>query len=292
MRAIKQNPQKTISKRGEKEAKSLRRRRLVKSTIRVISVLGISIATVGSIYLWQSGSVETWFNNAETKVEDSLIDAGLTVEEIYIEGELQTTGEEIDATLNISLGDPLLAIDINAIKERIEILEWIKTATITRKLPDTLVVNVIEHQPAALWQIDNKLWLLSDEGFKITDKQLEYFSDLPMISGAGADRELENLLIIVKNGNDLFNRVETASWVGGRRWDLILNNGIKIMLPEYEMKNAWVNLLKFEKSEQLLARNILAVDFRVKGKTVVRLTPDEADRRRLMAKTSGKGEDI
>jgi len=292
MRAIKPTNKNTVSKRGEKEAKSLRRRRLLKTTVRFISVVGICIATIGSIYLWQSGLVTAWFNKAETKVEDSLVDAGLTVEQIYVGGELQTTRDEIDTALSISIGEPLLAIDIKAIKERIEILEWIKTATITRKLPDTLVVNVKEHQPAALWQIDNKLWLLSDEGINITDKQLEYFSDLPMISGAGADLELESLLHTVTKGSDLFNRVETASWVGGRRWDLILKNGVKIMLPEEEMKDAWGNLIEFEQSEHLLARNILAVDFRVKGKTVVRLTPEEADRRRLMAKTSGEGEDI
>ena len=64
------------------------------------------------------------------------------------------------------------------------------------------------------------------------------------------------------------------------------------MLPELEMADAWSELFELNQSEKLLSKNILAVDFRVKGKTVVRLTPEEADRRRLMAKTSGKGKDI
>ena len=64
------------------------------------------------------------------------------------------------------------------------------------------------------------------------------------------------------------------------------------MLPEEELTTAWQSLAEFEQQEQLLARNILAVDFRVKDKTVVRLTPQEAARRRLLAKTSGKGENI
>ena len=73
---------------------------------------------------------------------------------------------------------------------------------------------------------------------------------------------------------------------------MFLKNGIKIMLPEHGLAEAWQNLSEFEKQEQLLARNILAVDFRIKDKTVVRLTPEEAERRRLLAKTSGKGEKI
>ena len=73
---------------------------------------------------------------------------------------------------------------------------------------------------------------------------------------------------------------------------MILKNGIKILLPEQEIITAWESLVAFEQNEKLLARNILAVDFRIKDKTVVRLTPEEAARRRLIAKTSGKGEEI
>ncbi|MDG1859221.1 MAG: hypothetical protein P8I94_08960, partial [Emcibacteraceae bacterium] len=65
-----------------------------------------------------------------------------------------------------------------------------------------------------------------------------------------------------------------------------------IMLPEQDISIAWESLVEFERTEKLLARNVLAVDFRIKDKTVVRLTPEEAARRRLMAKTSGKGEEI
>ena len=64
------------------------------------------------------------------------------------------------------------------------------------------------------------------------------------------------------------------------------------MLPELELADAWQKLARFDEEQHLLARNILAVDFRIKDKTVVRLTPEEAARRRLLAKTSGEGEKI
>ncbi|MBT6328349.1 MAG: FtsQ-type POTRA domain-containing protein, partial [Kordiimonadaceae bacterium] len=209
-----------------------------------------------------------------------------------IEGEFFIVESDVEGAANITMGDPLLGVDISAIKDRVEQLTWVKRATISRTLPDELVINITEHQPAALWQVDNKLWIISDEGIQISDQQLEYFTSLPMISGVGADGELENLLTAVSSSNALFEMVETASWVGSRRWDLILKNGIKIMLPEEEIAYAWKNLTDFESSEKLLARNILAVDFRIKDKTVVRLTPEEAERRRLLAKTGGVGEEI
>jgi cell division protein FtsQ len=294
MRAVKDKviDPKTPSRRGELEAISLRRRRLINSVVRGVSVMGICLAVVTSLYLWRSGQFEVWLNSAENQVEDGLVNAGLTVDKIIIEGELQTLEEEIEEASGVNIGEPLLTTNIKAIKDQVEQLSWVKTAKVTRRLPDGVLINVLEHVPAALWQVDNKLWVLSDEGVQITDHKLEYFADLPMISGAGADQHLEDLLLVVTKNNELFNRVETASWIGGRRWDLILKNGIKIMLPEQEIITAWQSLVEFERLEKLLARNILAVDFRIKDKTVVRLTPEEAARRRLMAKTSGKGEEI
>lgn len=294
MRAVRDDVKynKLSGRRGEQEAKNLKRRRLLNSIIRGLSMTAVCFFVILSLYLWRSGQITTWINNAENKVEDSLVDAGITVDQIIIEGEFQTPKEVIYEASGVTIGEPLLATNIKAIKDQVEQLTWIKAATITRRLPDGVLISVQEHRPAALWQLDNKLWVLSDEGVRITDLGLEAFADLPMISGVGADQELKALLNAIAQNTDLFNRVETASWIGGRRWDLILKNGIKIMLPEENMNEAWRNLIEFERNEKLLARNILAVDFRIKNKTVVRLTPEEAARRRLMAKTSGKGEEI
>ncbi|MDA9770971.1 FtsQ-type POTRA domain-containing protein [Emcibacteraceae bacterium] len=294
MRAVRDDVKynKPSGRRGEQEAKNLKRRRLLNSVLRGLSITAVCLVVILSLYLWRSGQITTWINSAENKVEDSLVDAGITVDQIIIEGAFQTPKEVIYEASGVTIGEPLLATNINAIKDQVEQLTWIKVATISRRLPDGVLISVEEHRPAALWQLDNKLWVLSDEGVRITDLGLEAFADLPMISGIGADQALERLLNAVSQNIDLFNRVETASWIGGRRWDLILKNGIKIMLPEEDMNEAWQNLIEFERDEKLLARNILAVDFRIKDKTVVRLTPEEAARRRLIAKTSGKGEEI
>ena len=280
------------ARRGEKEAISLRRRRMFKSAMKMITVSGICVVVITSIYIWRSGVLEAWIGNAEGKVKETLVEAGLVVEAVKVSGIGNVDKETVAKLADIKLGDPLLSQDINAIIERIESHKWINKAAVRRELSGEILINVLEHQPAALWQVENKLWVVSDEGIQIDDENLEYFADLPMISGIGAEKKLENLIVNISSDLALFERVETASWVGGRRWDLILKNGIKIMLPEQDVAFAWQNLTAFVREEQLLARNILAVDFRVKDKTVVRLTPEEAERRRLLAKTSGKGEEI
>ncbi|MDG1859220.1 MAG: FtsQ-type POTRA domain-containing protein, partial [Emcibacteraceae bacterium] len=179
MRAIKDNKsdKKTPARRGEQEAISLRRRRLVKSIVRGVSVMGVCVALVTSLYLWRSGQFESWLNSAENKVGDGLVNAGLTVDRIIIEGELQTPEAEIEEASGIEVGVPLLSTNIQAIKDQVEQLSWVKTAIVTRRLPDGVLINVLEHVPAALWQVENKLWVLSDEGVQITDQRLEYFAD-------------------------------------------------------------------------------------------------------------------
>lgn len=294
MRAVKESPSvmNRSVRRGEKEAISLRRRRLFKSVMKMITVTGICVVFISSIYIWRSGALEAWIGSAEGKVKETLVEAGLVVEAVKISGTQFVDEETINALADIKLGDPLLSQDINAIIERLESYKWINKAVVRRELSGEILINVLEHQPAALWQVDNKLWVVSDEGIQIDDENLEYFADLPMISGVGAENKLENLIAAISTNMMLFELVETASWVGGRRWDLILKNGIKIMLPEQDVALAWQNLTAFVRDDQLLARNILAIDFRVKDKTVIRLTPEEAERRRLLAKTSGKGEEI
>ncbi|HRW29768.1 MAG: FtsQ-type POTRA domain-containing protein [Alphaproteobacteria bacterium] len=295
MRALKENmlgPKKMAARRGEKEAISLRRRRIVKSVTRAVTATGICFSIIMSIYLWRSGMISVWLGTAEGKVQKTLVSAGLVVDVVKVAGEKYISEKQVLDAANITIGDALLTQDIDAVIERIEQLKWIKKATVRREFSGEILIRVYEHQPAALWQVDNKLWVVSDEGVQIDDENLENFAQLPMISGVGAEKVLGELITAVSSNADLFDRVETATWVGGRRWDLFLKNGIKIMLPEHGLAEAWQNLSEFEKQEQLLARNILAVDFRIKDKTVVRLTPEEAERRRLLAKTSGKGEKI
>lgn len=294
MRAIKPNFKKPKGalKRGEKEAISLIRRRRLRTAFNIMSVSAVCLLIISSLYLWRDGTITKWVNTSEQSMEKLLVDAGLVVEAIDVVGEQVAYENDILLAAGISKGDALLALDIEATVGRIENLTWVKEAAIRRDFSGDVIIHVEEHNPAALWQVDNKLWVVSDEGVQITDLQLEYFAHLPMISGVGAEKELEMLIGAISSNETLFERVETATWVGGRRWDLILKNGIKIMMPETELAQAWQNLSELEQTEQLLARNILAVDFRVKDKTVVRLTPEEADRRRLLAKTSGKGEEI
>jgi cell division protein FtsQ len=74
-------------------------------------------------------------------------------------------------------------------------------------------------------------------------------------------------------------RVKAYVWISGRRWDLHMDNGVVVKLPEDGIDQALATLSKFDKEHQLLERDIAAVDLRLADRTAIQLTPEAAIRR-------------
>ena len=67
--------------------------------------------------------------------------------------------------------------------------------------------------------------------------------------------------------------------VAERRWDLRLENGITIRLPEIGEDAAIAEVLRLDREDGLLSRDIAAVDLRLEDRLVIRLTPEALERR-------------
>jgi cell division protein FtsQ len=68
-------------------------------------------------------------------------------------------------------------------------------------------------------------------------------------------------------------QLASATWVGGRRWDLNFQSGETVALPEgeEEARTALVHFAKMDKSNGLLGRGMVRFDLRIPGKMIVRL---------------------
>ena len=71
-------------------------------------------------------------------------------------------------------------------------------------------------------------------------------------------------------------RVRAAVWVGGRRWNLRLDDGIDIRLPEENPLFAWTRLATLERDRKLLSQDVIAVDLRIRDRVVVRRRGESA----------------
>jgi cell division protein FtsQ len=128
-----------------------------------------------------------------------------------------------------SMAMPL--VDVAAIRARLLHYGWVKDARVSRRLPDTLVIDIVERQPAALWQDEQKLSLIDSEGVVLDRVPISAMPDLPLLIGPGANAQSRNLEALLADVPSLRPQLESASWVGKRRWDLNFQTG-ETVAPE------------------------------------------------------------
>ena len=211
-------------------------------------------------------------------VPNRLIDAtaalDFRVADIRVEGRATTDRETILDALGARPGTPILAVDPVRAKQQLEALPWVRSALIERRLPDTLYVRLVEREPLALWQHAGKIELIDHAGAVIPVTRLDRFAKLPLVVGEDAASHAAELLAMLASEPELARRVTAAVRVGGRRWNLRIDNVIDVLLPADEPAAAWGDLARLQRSSAILKRDVLTIDMRLPDRLVVRVAPE------------------
>jgi len=242
--------------------------RWVKRGLKVGTLL---IATgIVSIY-WRSGQLEAALNRVGSDAIVVSAKFGFRVEQVDVIGRDQTDPKALLAAAGLKRGDPILMFSPEAARQRIEGLPWVASAAVERRLPDTVAITIIERRPIALWQHNEKISLIDSAGANLGTVAIETAPPLPLVVGGDAPSHASELLGLLAEHPDIEKRVQASSWIGSRRWDLKLDNGIEVRLPEVGVAEALRQLAEAEASSRLLERDVAAIDLRLAGKMVVRL---------------------
>ena len=185
-----------------------------------------------------------------------------------VNAELQRAADEAG-----SAKAPQPLVDVGAIRRQLLQFGWVKDARVSRRLPDTLVIDIVERTPSALWQSKGQLALIDREGVVLDRVPITKMPDLPLLIGPGANAHSEELDRLMGSVPSLQPQLASATWVGGRRWDLNFQSGETIALPEGEQASsaALQRFAKVDRSSGLLGRGIVRFDLRIPGKMIVRL---------------------
>jgi len=171
-------------------------------------------------------------------------------------------------------------VDVAAIRGRLLQFGWVKDARVSRRLPDTLVIDIVERRPAALWQDKQRLALIDSEGVVLDRVRVDQMPDLPLLIGPGANDRARELDRLMNGVPTLKPQLASATWIGNRRWDLAFQTGETVALPEGEgaARRALVKFAKVDRSAGLLGRGLVRFDLRKPGQMTVRLprAPGEA----------------
>jgi len=164
-------------------------------------------------------------------------------------------------------------VDLEEIRQNIIKNGWVEDVRVTRRLPDRLIVEVVEREPTAVWQHDGKYSLIDSNGIVLEDVAKPNILGLPLISGAGANEKMQKLDVLLDEAPALKPQVIGAKWVGNRRWDIFFKTGETLSLPEGD-KIAAAALLNFARMDgvrRLLGQDIIRFDFRDPKRAYLRL---------------------
>jgi cell division protein FtsQ len=159
---------------------------------------------------------------------------------------------------------PQALVNVAEIRQRLLQYGWVKDARVSRRLPDSLVIDIVERRPAALWQNEGRLALIDAEGVVLDRVPVDKMPDLPLLIGPGANGQEQQLSRLMASVPTLKPQLTSAKWVGLRRWDLSFQSGEVVMLPEGE-SDAAAALIKFAQTDRasgLLGRGFRHFDLR------------------------------
>lgn len=191
-----------------------------------------------------------------------------------VEGCSKDLAEAVRARLGLNLPQSSFDLDLAAIRSRIEELDAVKSAELRVRSGGILQVLVTEREPVAVWRTAEGLTLVDDTGHRVAGLYARSDRpDLPLIAGQGADRATAEALQIFAAAGPLLPRVRGLTRVGERRWDLVLDRDQRILLPAEHPVRALERLLALDHAQDILSRDLVALDLRLDSRPTLRLTP-------------------
>lgn len=260
---------KTTEKRGQPRKRPVpawRSRRVI------AGVMAVFIAVLGGAgyWAWENGRIQRTADAAYDALINASAKRGLVVNEVLVSGRHETDRAALLNAVGLVRGTPILDFNVAALRARIEDLPWVRTASVRRALPDTVVVDVVERRPLALWQKDGAFHLIDHDGKVIRDPNINRFGDLLVVVGSGAPNHAAELIEVLDSQPDLKRRVKAAAWVGDRRWNVRFDNGTDVRMPEGDTAAAWLRLAEYERSHRVLGRDVRVLDLRLPDRMILR----------------------
>lgn len=198
-----------------------------------------------------------------------LVVVGFGIDDVTIEGQREVS--QIDVLAKLELAGSLIAFDVEEAQQRVEELPWVSAAIVRKYYPDKLAVHITERQPFALWQRDGEVFVIDRSGVEIELLEDSRFAKLPFMVGGGANATAPQILSDLLTQPEIAAQMRAAVFVAGRRWDLHLNDGITVKLPEGDVPAALAQLVSLDVKHQLLQRDVTVIDLRLPDRITVRL---------------------
>ena len=182
-------------------------------------------------------------------------------------------------------------VDLESLRQELLGLSWVKDARVSRQLPDTLVIDIVERQPHAVLRKADRFVLIDDTGHELETVARGRAQGKLIVSGMGAGQQVVALSHLLDAAPGLKPRVQEAEWIGNRRWNITFKTGQVLALPEGdpESAGALVSFARLDGTNRLLGGKVTIFDMRAGDRIYLRIPGREAEQAALAASAVRKG---
>jgi len=208
-----------------------------------------------------------------------------------IDGAGPDLAEDIREVVGLDFPVSSFDLDLNELRELIAGLDPVRTAEVRIRPGGILQVDVVERQPVVVWRTRDGLELLDETGAHVANLAARAErADLPLITGDGADGHVAEALALIAAARPLGGRLRGLVRMGERRWDVVLDRDQRILLPEDNPVQALERVLALAEVQDLLERDVVAVDMRLASRPTLRMTPAAVEEWWRIRKINGSGQ--
>ncbi len=240
--------------------------RMFRKPILLMSLGLVLFALIAALFA--SGIIGRTIHGVNDTLDAIVADAGFGISEIHLAGNGRVPAETILAALGMKPGESIFAAKLGQARNRIMALDWVASADVVRRYPDSIFVTVVEKRPFALWQSPvqgnggGRVAIVERAGGVITTQGVEKFARLPKLVGAGAPAAAADMVDAVMAHRAVIARVAAYEYVSRRRWNLILNDGVVVKLPETDWRKELDALERLIVDAGILERDVTEIDLR------------------------------
>lgn len=210
---------------------------------------------------------------AQAQVAAVAADAGFEVRRVQVTGVERMNELKVYERVLAERDRPMPLVDLDAIRADLLALSWVEDARVSRQLPDTLVVDVIERTPRAALRKPGRLVLIDRSGHELEPVTEANAKGMLKVAGPGAARQIAGLDQLLDAAPALKPQVAEAEWIGNRRWNLTFKTGQVLALPHGDdaSAGALVSFARLDGVNRLLGGKVAAFDMRAPDRIYMRI---------------------
>ena len=195
-----------------------------------------------------------------------------------IDGSSDELANEIREILPLDFPVSYFDLDIKYLHKVVNEIPAVASAAIKISAGGVLQINVAEKSPAFIWRKGNVMSVIDETGsfIRIANSRVDY-PKLPLVVGEAADLAVSEISSLMQANEYFKDHVRAFIRVGERRWDLILENNVRIMLPQREFLAAFDRLMLMNEAGSLLSGRLSNIDMRLVVRPTVRVDTVSVD---------------